>query len=131
MESEPSREAVLTDTGFQISLQQDNKCKESVDTNVDSANPFRLLLGTECSPFSPYRWFRTRPRVIRTGHAERRPENDQCDRNNTNFVDGHVWERYGVKWGRAFGTIYRVAVARCADRKSKSGCLYVFRRLRA
>ena len=97
MESEPSREAVWTNTGFQISLQQDNKCKEGVNTNVDSANPFRLLLGTKCSPFSPYRWFRTRTRVIRTGHVECRPENGQHDRNNMNFGDGHVWERYGVE----------------------------------
>ncbi len=69
MGSEQSHEAALTSTELRMSLQQDNRGKKAVNTHVDSTNPFRLLLGIKRSPFSPYRWFRTGTRIMRTGHA--------------------------------------------------------------
>jgi hypothetical protein len=69
MESGPGHGAVLTSTGIPITLEQDNQCKEAVNTDVDGADPFRLLLGTERSPFFPNRWLCTVARLIRTRHA--------------------------------------------------------------
>ena len=68
MGSEPGRGAVLTGTGIQMGLQQDHQY-EGVNTDVDSADPFRLLLGTECSPFFPNHWLCTMVRIMRTSHA--------------------------------------------------------------
>jgi hypothetical protein len=107
MGSEPSHEAVLTSTEFRRSLQRDNQCKEGVNTHVDSANPFRLLLGTKCSPFFPYRWFRTGTRVIRTGHALCRPENDQSNRKNS--VDKHICARCCVR-GAQTSSLYIITL---------------------
>jgi hypothetical protein len=87
MESGPSHEAVLTSTEFRISLQQDSQCKDGVNTHLDGTNPFRLLLGTERSPFSPYRGFRTGARIIRTRHAYCGPKNGKGERKN--FVGEH------------------------------------------
>jgi hypothetical protein len=54
----PGHEADLTSTGLvRIFFQQDDRCEGAVHTHINSADPFRFLLGTECSPFSPYRWF--------------------------------------------------------------------------
>jgi hypothetical protein len=80
--------------------------RRAVPTHIDSADPFRFLLGTECSPFFPYRRICTGVRTIRTRRAYCGPENRQSDRKNLNFVDGHVWERCCVKWGKGFQTVY-------------------------
>jgi hypothetical protein len=69
MGSGPGHGAVLTGTGIRITLQQDYQCEEGVNTDVDSADPFRLLLGTERSPFFPNCWLCTGARIIRTKHA--------------------------------------------------------------
>jgi hypothetical protein len=73
-------------------LQQDDQCEAGVYTNVDSANPFRLLLGFECSPFSPYRWLCTGTLLVRTRHSQCRPKEGQ--KNRKEVVEGHVWARY-------------------------------------
>jgi len=65
--SELGHGAVLTGTGIRITLQQDNQC-EGVNTDVDSADPFRLLLGSERSPLFPNHWVCTRIGIIRTRH---------------------------------------------------------------
>ncbi len=101
MGSELSHEAVLTSTEFRISLQRDDQSKEGVNTHVDSTNPFRLLLGTKCSPFSPYRWFRTGARIIRTRNAYCTPEDSQS--NGQNFVDEHIWARCCVNGSQSSG----------------------------
>lgn len=69
MGSGPGHGAVLTSTGVRITLQQNDRCVAGVDTDVDSADPFRLLLGTERSPFLPNRRLCTGTRTIRTRHA--------------------------------------------------------------
>ena len=69
MVSGPGHGAVLTGTGIRIMVQHDNQCVTGVNTNVDSVDPFRLLLGTERSPFFPNRWLCTGTRTIRTRHA--------------------------------------------------------------
>jgi hypothetical protein len=50
-------------------LQQGDQCEEGVNTDVDGADPFRLLFGTERSPFFPNRWLCTGAWIIRTRHA--------------------------------------------------------------
>ena len=60
-------------------------------TNVDSADPFRFLLGGECSPFSPYHWICTGELLVRTRHGQCRPKKSQRNRNK--FVERHVWAR--------------------------------------
>ena len=69
MESGPDHEAVLTSTGIRITLQHDDQCEEGVNTDVDSADPFRLLLSTERSPFFSNRWLCTGARIRGTRHA--------------------------------------------------------------
>jgi hypothetical protein len=101
MGSEPSHEAVLTSTEFRISLQRDGQRKEGINTHVDSTNPFRFLLGTECSPFSPYRWFRTGGRIIRTRNAYCEPEDSQSG--GETFVDKHFWVRCCVNGSQSSG----------------------------
>ena len=99
MGSGPGHGAVLPSTGIRITLQNDYRCDEGVNTDVDGANPFRLLMGTERSPFSPYHWFRTGTRIIRTKHAYCRPKDGQSDRET--FADEHIWARYCVNGGAA------------------------------
>jgi hypothetical protein len=69
MGSGPGHGVVLTSTGIRITLQQDDQCEVVVNTDVDSADPFHLMLGTERSPFFPNRWLCTGARIIRTRHA--------------------------------------------------------------
>ena len=124
MASGPSHEAVLTSTGFErLFFKQGGQCESVVNAHIDSADPFRFLLGTECSPFFPYRWIYTGVRIIRTRDAYCRPEDGQSNRKNLNFVDGHVWER-----SKGFWSIYW-AIRSTAEKFSD--CLYNFRRPRA
>jgi hypothetical protein len=81
MVSGPSHEAVWTSTGLvRIFFQQDDRCGGAAHTHIDSADPFRFLIGTECPPFFPYRWICAGARIIRTRHAYCGPENGQSDR---------------------------------------------------
>ncbi len=93
MGSELNHEAVLTSTGFRISLQQDNQCGRRVNTHVDGADPFSFLLRIECSPFFPYSRFCTGTwiRVIRTRHDYCGPKNGQSNRKS--FADEHFLAR--------------------------------------
>src|SRR6266403_4216866 len=103
MRSEPSHEAVLTNTGSRISLHQ---CGRSVNTHVDGANPFNFLLRTECSPFFPYCRFCTGTWIwiIRTRHEYCGPKNSQSDGKNS--VDDHIRTRRCVNGGTDSGSIY-------------------------
>jgi len=109
MGSEPSHGAGLTSTGIRILLQEDDQCREGVNTDVDSADPFCLLLGTGRSPFFPNRWLCTGARTIRTRHAQRRPENCQSDRKH--FVDERIWAKGWVNGGTDFGAIYCLSLS--------------------
>ena len=82
------------------------RCEEGDNTDVDGPDPFRLLIGTERSPFSPYRWIRTGTRIIRTKRAYCRPKDGQSDREM--FADKHIWARYRVNGVAAanLGSIY-------------------------
>jgi hypothetical protein len=104
MGSGPGHAEVLTSTEIRITLQQDDQCVAGVNTDVDSADPFRLLLGTERSPFFPNRWLCTGERTIRTRHAQCRPED--CQRDRKKSVDEHIWARCWVNGGTDFGAIY-------------------------
>ena len=101
MGSGPGHGAVLPSTEMRIiiTLQNDYRCEKGVNTDVDGANPFCLLIGIERSPFSPYRWIRTGTRIIRTKHAYCRPKDGQSDRET--FADEHIWARYCVNGGGA------------------------------
>ena len=72
---EPGHEAFATSTGPRIPnmLQQDDQCEAGICTHVDGTNPFRLLLGGDCSPFSPYRWLCTGVLFVRIMHGWCRP----------------------------------------------------------
>ena len=66
-------------------------------TNADSADPFRFLLGGECSPFSPYHWICTGELLVRTRHGQCRQKKGQ--RNRKESVERHVWARCRVDGG--------------------------------
>lgn len=87
MESELCHEVILTNTRFRILFQQNDQRGGGVNTHVDSADPFRFLVGTECSPFPPYRWFCTGGRIIRTRYAYCVPQNGKGEREK--FVGKH------------------------------------------
>ena len=86
MGSEPGHEGDVASTKFPNMLQQDERCEAAL-TYVDSANPVRFLLGTECSPFPPYRWVCT---AVRTKHTWCRPKKGQS--NGKEVVDQHIWQ---------------------------------------
>jgi hypothetical protein len=65
-----------------------------VYTHVNCANPFGFLLGTECSPLSPYCWVCTGALIVRTEHGYCRHKKGQS--NGKKFVDEHVWAREDV-----------------------------------
>ena len=85
-------------------LQQDGQCRTGVYTHVDRANPFRLLLDGECSPFFPYCWLCTGAVIVRTRHSKRRPKNGQSS--GKKFVGEHVWARCCVNGAPILGSIY-------------------------
>ena len=101
MGPEPGHGAVLPSTEMRIiiTLQNAYRCEEGVNTDVDGPDPFCLLVGTERSPFSPYRWIRTGMRIIRTKHAYCRPKDGQSDRETSG--DEHIWAGYCVNGGAA------------------------------
>ena len=57
-------------------------------THVDSANPLCLFLSTECSPFFAYSWLNAGGRFTSARHGDRRPENGQGDRKESEDEHG-------------------------------------------
>jgi hypothetical protein len=82
MGPKPCHGADVTSTTAGILLHMTANVRE-VYTHLDSTNPLRFLIGTECSPFSPYCWIYT------LAQAYCRPKNDQSDRKDCG--DEHRW----------------------------------------
>ena len=78
-------------------------------TYIYSANPFRFLVGTKCSPFSPYRRLFTGCRTGKTGYFQCRPNKDQSDGEDAS--DLHTsGARERVDVGQKFPAIYCLTV---------------------
>jgi hypothetical protein len=80
MGPKPGHEAGGTGTVSRIPPQNDSQCEGDPHTHVDSTDPFRLLIGTECSPFFPYHWVCTRALTIRARYTHCRPDKDENNR---------------------------------------------------
>jgi hypothetical protein len=81
-------EAGGTGTVARIPPQNDSQCEGDPHTHVDSTNPFRLLVGTKCSPFFPYHWLCTGAFTIRARYTHCGPDDDQSDGECSMYVHG-------------------------------------------
>jgi|SRR6267142_1130850 len=76
------RAAGVTGTTIRIEgwHEHDVYLKRVADTHVDSANPLRFFLGTECSPFSANGWLFAGALLVGAKGAECGAKEDQNDR---------------------------------------------------
>lgn len=104
MGPKPGHEADETGTATKTASKM-RRCKKSVHTHIDSANPFRFLGGTESSPFFPYCWLLAGSRTVRTRYAHCGPNKDQGD--GEDISDLHTsGARERADVGQKFWTIY-------------------------